>query len=466
MRPVAEAMPTPENPGGVAVRPTVPAGVAAIDPNKTVVVGRSDRRETVNAVQLYEKVASAPDNIKRRMLLAMGYSVDTHPDTGAPTLIKTDSPRSFAQVAGVESKLTGRLVSAQAVGQSLLARGITEDAINKTIGGAAPESVSDAEVGLGASDAGEDNIPGMRVEATAAKAFSAGVTEGGGKAPTLDQRAAERAANMLLKEDSAHNKGTQGVEADVVILDAGELTSEEAEALAQHTIDANAEAALAMVEADAALALWHDPEVSIRDMPRRLQANWIIATAEIAHAARQATITGDAFSIDEAMAQAKIELKRDFHDINDRVAKNQDVPALSSRGKTAPRLAEHTETSRRGGADSRGSLALDGRHTGSATDVETTLDSIPDVTARAQAKWTNSGQKLGSLTAEELEAFRAKANKLGNATLVDSVDTEVARRTVNRDVLGPDQATANAVNRDMNDGKADLPFNADVVICT
>lgn len=259
VRPGAEPVGGGSTPNLPPADPTVAQPAAPLIPGEPQVeIGRSGRRQTVTPEQLYNKLQAAPPKTKRRMMLAMGYEVTENPDTGAPMMVQVGSPRSFAEVAAMETEATGAPVSRQAIAQSLAAFGITEDVIDRAAGGSMPAPVSAEDLGL--TGEGGQEAAGMRVEDTVSKAAGAGLVEGGQM--TRAQREAAAAADKML---------AQAPEAATV----PETVDEALAARNRATIEANIDRVLADPETENAAADWDDRVVAYADMPRTLQADWV-----------------------------------------------------------------------------------------------------------------------------------------------------------------------------------------------
>jgi len=228
----------------------------------------------------------------------MGYSQTEDPDTGAQKWVLNESPRTFVEVARIEG------VSPQAVEQSLLARGITEDVINVAIGSAPVASVTDAELGLVAGEDGQsaEANAGMRVETSAAKATGAGLVEGSPKDQTLEQRRAELEANRILKLDPGRFDLTETTDLSP------EMRAHAAQ-MNQDIIDRNARESMNLPEASAARGDWNDSNVAFDDLPLRLQADWVNEYGQ------QVELNGNNFTQDvwDALTDVQNSIERDYY---------------------------------------------------------------------------------------------------------------------------------------------------------
>lgn len=174
-----------------AVAPAQPGAPAELS-SATVTVGRAGREQTLTKAQLATKIAAASEIDRLRILDAMGLEQDTDPTTGAPVFLQVAEPRTFGEVAELESQRTGKKVTKQAIAQALLKFGIREGTIDAATGTTA-DTVTEAELGIDPTQDGS----GFRTETQLSKATGQGLVDDG-NAQTKEQKAAVEAADAAL----------------------------------------------------------------------------------------------------------------------------------------------------------------------------------------------------------------------------------------------------------------------------
>lgn len=266
--------------GGGQPAVSVPAGdgragavtVAGVPADKTVTVGRSDRKKQMTPAQVLKKIKSANPRDRMRILAVTGMDMTTDPTTGAPKLVVVGNPMSFQQIADEESRATGKPVSRQAVAQSLAAFGINESVATQVSAGAVPDTVSNEELGITRSEDG-DAAPGFRVEEDLSKAAGQGLVN---DTQSSKSRELSKAADEIL---AAAGQDRQGGTA--LAPSAGPSVTDMREGNAA-TVEANLRYILTQhPERDNARADWGSTLVPWETLPDTLKADWIEQYGEI-----------------------------------------------------------------------------------------------------------------------------------------------------------------------------------------
>lgn len=181
-------------PKAVAPPPQVAAEPKAA-PAPTVLVGRAGRRTEVTKDQLAQTIQAAPQVDRARIADLLGADLTTNPDTGAPMLVQVRNPRTFDEVAALESERTGKTVSRQAIQQALAKYGITKDVVDRASAAeAATNSVSEEELGIDL----EANGSGFRVEDSLSKTTGQGLVDDGNR-ETVEEKRVRLEGDRLLK---------------------------------------------------------------------------------------------------------------------------------------------------------------------------------------------------------------------------------------------------------------------------
>lgn len=268
----APAPSQPAAPAGVpparGPEPVQPAGVVApAGEAPTVQVGRSKRKKTVTQDQLREKLANASPLDRQRYLDAMGLEQDTDPTTGEPVILTVAEPRTFDQVAQLEAKRTGKKVTRQAISQSLLNFGITEEKINQTVGISA-DTVSEAELGIDPAANGS----GFRVEDQLSKTTGQGLVDDGNTLTKEQEKLAKGADKLLNKK-----RGRKVVEQYDVQADETRTKRQEA---AQAELAYELKMLMAAPEAQLAEQDWNDAKYDgapdFADLPATAQYEFLV----------------------------------------------------------------------------------------------------------------------------------------------------------------------------------------------
>jgi len=261
-----------QQPGGAApvaaVAPTQPGAPAELS-SATVTVGRTGREQTLTKEQLRSKFAAATPLDRQRILDAMGMEQDADPTTGAPVFLQVAEPRTFDEVAELESQRTGKKVTKQAIAQALLKFGIREGTVDAATGtGTAADTVSEAELGIDPTSGGME-AAGMRVEGTASKATGQGLVEGGSETEAQRQLRAEGDEILKAAGPRADDTAPTNLPAGAVVTDLRDNNP----GIQQRNI----RLLLGHVEADNAAADWDGSTVPWETLPDTLKADWVTA---------------------------------------------------------------------------------------------------------------------------------------------------------------------------------------------
>lgn len=244
-------------------------GALSSAPVSTVTVGRKGREQTLTKAQLSAKMAAATPIDQMRILDALGLEQDADPTTGAPVFLQVAEPRTFGEVAELESQRTGKKVSKQAISQALLKFGITEDVVNATVGTTA-DTVSDAELGIDPAANGS----GFRTETQLSKATGQGLVDDG-NTQTKEQEKLAEDANKILKEAGPSTAVAAAADdAPPTNLPPGAKVTDLRDANPE-TSAQNIRTLLAHQEADNAAADWDGSTVPWETLPDTLKADWV-----------------------------------------------------------------------------------------------------------------------------------------------------------------------------------------------
>jgi hypothetical protein len=391
----------------------------------TVTVGRKGREQTLTKAQLSAKMAAATPIDQARILDALGLEQDTDPTTGAPVFLQVAEPRTFGEVAELESQRTGKKVSKQAISQALLKFGITEDVVNATVGTTA-DTVSDAELGIDPAANGS----GFRTETQLSKATGQGLVDDG-NTQTKEQEKLAEDANKILKEAGPSTAVAAAADdAPPTNLPPGAKVTDLRDANPE-TSAQNIRTLLAHQEADNAAADWDGSTVPWETLPDTLKADWVTEYVWNLKANE-----GDLNFKELENAQANIE--RDFRAYQD----NQGVQAPTRpgiTGNTRPRssagMVERVEAPK---------PAVPAADAGSGKAAQTKVDPAKEAWDKERA------------AVPQMPAFES-LNERQQKQVADLVSREqfnlAAANTVagdiNQDVLGPDVP----VNRDVLESK-------------
>ena len=234
----------------------------------TVTVGRTGREQTLTKSQLAAKMAAATPIDQQRILDAMGLERDQDPTTGAPVYLPVADPRTFDQVAKLESARTGKKVTKQAIQQALKKFGITEGTITEAVGTSA-DTVSEAELGIDTTTDGS----GFRTETQLSKATGQGLVDDG-NTQTKAQREASAQADALLKEADPSTAVAVAEDAPPTNLPEGATVTDLREKNPETQAN-NIQAILSHAYAESAALYWDHDTVSWDDLPPTLKAEWV-----------------------------------------------------------------------------------------------------------------------------------------------------------------------------------------------
>lgn len=483
-----------EKVGGVAVEK-----VAYVAPAKKAVADEGATKDARASAALVEtllrgnrdaegdKVAASYEAFKRRLSAVTGFYLDTDEDTGATVLRQDRNPIPMTEVAAAEGvtraaiskQLNQHGVSDEVVGALAgVESGITEDADTATVDGdGGNETGSDADT-METSDAAAEEEIGGRVSTTAARATGAGQVTGEDFTPGARAIIARAIAKAVELGGNAEAIQTVVAPMQQTIDQAVGVNATEADTEVEDSDGTTAEADDTAYNGDGSVKA---------------------AKAAAAKEKKAATLEKKAGLLAEDVRQASRIKSAIIAGVAERM-----VVKEKPNSKDAPKTAQDLEfeAKRKAAAEESNQRELafwlrtgDGRHVAQwwddrANGVGTDFENLPDVDQMRWARGVFNIVTSGTLTDGKFDSLyttiagtptpgtEVQTGKSGSTgapveavggrrdapapVVKKRVVRDAQGRKINQDVLGPDTATAAAINRDVTGpGIPNVAINSD-----